>query len=290
MTAEELSETTAQRPLIFEGAFDQNIAAFAEFSDVVELFALTRPEAVRRSHDRFLDAGADVIQTFSWGLGSMLEDSEDREQMIFEAAKRAAEIAREATQTRRGWVAGIVHPGGTTQFGQQAAGQLQSNAQRITAGLVAGGADFLVAALAECTADMRSLMAGIGRANRTGLPVLATYDWNPYGLLSGEDLDAVMTVAEELGAFSTGVYVTTHLDCVPDAPFSSRTRPTHVLADAGYATTVDDRVIGSLAPAEYGPAVAAQARRLRLRFVGGGWAVTPEHIRSLRAEISPTTG
>ncbi len=50
-----------------------------------------RPELVRRSHDAFLSAGADVLQTFSWGLYWGLETKADRESIMVNAARRAAE-------------------------------------------------------------------------------------------------------------------------------------------------------------------------------------------------------
>ena len=57
-----------------------------------------------------------------------------------------------------------------------------------------------------------------------------------------------------------------------------------------YSTGVCDEenrcTVGSLTPVEYGEAVAAQALRLGLRYVGGGWAVTPEHIRALRLRLT----
>ncbi len=160
---------------------------------------------MRRSHDAFLSAGADLLQTFSWGLYWGLETKADRQSIMVNAARRAAE----AVAATMNW---------------------QARRVLIAVALIEGGVDLLVAALAAGMDDMCALLAGIAAANSTALPVLAAYEYGVLGLMSGEDLGNALKSGREIGSYSTGV-------CDEE----------------------NGCMVGSLTPAEYGEAVAAQA-------------------------------
>ena len=282
MTDSELRRVIESRPLVFEGAFDPNLPYFREFPGDWEPYALTRPELVRKTHEDFLAAGCDVLQTFTWGLHSGLEAESNRDGIVAEAARRAAEIAVEAVRGaadrdgRRRWVAGVVNPGPTTVFHPEVSlEELGDAASLIASSLVAGGVDLLIIALAQSIADARAMLEGAAKAV-SNQPILLAYELGPTGLLSGENIETALAAAADAGAFSAGIYLTTDLTHTPEGPLlaASRRAPIYVLADAG-----------SVGPTDYGRAVAAQARRLGLKFVGGGWAIAPAHIRALRAEV-----
>jgi 5-methyltetrahydrofolate--homocysteine methyltransferase len=286
---EALLEALKKRPLVFDGAYDPNLAQFFSigrnpaFSD---LPSLSCPDLVKQMHRDYAEAGADVLQTFSWGCHPSAS----------KAARRSAELAREVADTysikgQKRWVAGIVPPGVNPLFiGKTTVEEVQSAAYGISKALIEGGVDLLVIALQNSLADAKAALAGVQKACAEAdakLPVLLSFDLNPVGLISGENLEQVFSECESMNIFSIGVYLTTHLEKLPEAPFHSNIRKgkVHVFSDAGYTEMKNGIVTHSLAPEAYGKAVADQAKRLGLSFVGGGWGVSTEHIHWLRLEL-----
>jgi 5-methyltetrahydrofolate--homocysteine methyltransferase len=305
---EELTETIKVKPLIFEGAYDPNLAQFQDFAIATQseatadlLVALSHPELIRRMHQDYVAAGCDVLQTFTWGVHRTCFDCYyppvDDDQ-IRQAAKRAAEIACEVAKTalprkERRWVTGIV-PAGVSPIAlqQTTLAAAQSAAQLVAEGLIAGGAEMLVLALQPSIVEAKAALHGVLQACETMKskpPLFVSFDLGPAGnLMFGDDLGEALTVCESTGVFSAGVYLTTHPERLPEAHFKSNVRraPAHVFADAGYYTAgVDGKARCSLEPKEYGQIVAGQARRLDLAFIGGGWGLSPTHIHELRLAI-----
>ncbi len=189
---------------------------------------------MRRSHDAFLSAGADLLQTFSWGLYWGLETKADRQSIMVNAARRAAE----AVAATMNW---------------------QARRVLIAVALIEGGVDLLVAALAAGMDDMCALLAGIAAANSTALPVLAAYEYEVLGLMSGEDLGNALKSGREIR-------------CIVHRGLRRR-----------------ERVYGRIAHASE---VWRSRRRagtgLGLRYVGGGWArKTSAHSTSTSPSFHP---
>jgi 5-methyltetrahydrofolate--homocysteine methyltransferase len=291
-----------KRPLVFDGAYDHNLAQFfpivrnPAFRD---LPSLSCPVLVKQMHHDYAQAGAEVLQTFSWGCHPDTYDGLMDVQRLLKAARQAAEIAKEVAATysangHRRWVAGIIPAGVRLLFlGQTTGEEVQAAAFNISKALIEGGADMLVIALQNSLLDAKAAYAGVERARvetKTKLPVLLAFDLNPGGLISGENLERVFADCKSMDLFSLGVYLTTHLEKLPEPVFQStrRGQRTHVFSDAGYTDMKEGIVTHSLDAKAYGRAVAEQAKRLGLSFVGGGWGVSPSHIGELRRALEDT--
>ena len=91
--------------LVLDGATgtalqDENLSAAdfggEAFEGCNENLVLTRPDVVRRVHDRYLEAGADIVETNTFGGTPMVLAEYDLGEKAYEINKRACEIAREA--------------------------------------------------------------------------------------------------------------------------------------------------------------------------------------------------
>ena len=133
---ERLRRALAQRILIVDGAMGTSIQALdlgaddfggEEYDGCNERLNLTRPDAIEGIHRGFLEAGADVIETNSFGAMPMVLADYDLVAEAEQIGRAAAEIARRAaddfaTDEKPRWVAGSVGPttkslsvtGGTT--------------------------------------------------------------------------------------------------------------------------------------------------------------------------------
>jgi 5-methyltetrahydrofolate--homocysteine methyltransferase len=294
-----LLKALKKRPLVFDGAYDHNLVQFFSIANnpaFRDLPSLSCPDLVKKMHRDYAEAGADVLQTFSWGCHPSAYENDINTDTLMKAAQRSVELAREVADTysaqgQRRWVAGIVPSGANLLFlGKTTVEEVQSIAFSISRALIEGGADILVLALQNSLSDAKVALAGVQKAcaeANSKLPIFLSFDLNPGGLLSGEDLEHVFSECESMMIFSIGVYLTTHLEKLPEASFHSniREKKKHVFSDAGYTEMRNGIVTHSLDPEAYSEAAADQAKRIGLSFVGGGWGLTPEHIRWLRLEL-----
>ncbi|MGH9719100.1 MAG: homocysteine S-methyltransferase family protein [Bryobacteraceae bacterium] len=304
----ELTRAIEVKPLVFEGAYDPNLAQFQDLVVATQSnpasdlqLSLSHPELIRRMHQDYVAAGCDVLQTFSWGLHPTFFDPPVGDDKIAQAARRDAEIAGEVAGTnpptgRRRWVAGIVPAGVPLSLKKTTVEAAQSAARLVAGALISGGADLLVLALQTSIVDAMAALDGVVQAcehMNAKPPILVSFEIGPVGhagpagLIFGGDLAQALATCESAGAFSVGVYLTTHPARLPEALFGSKVRRTHahVFADAGYTEIVDGELQCSLGPKEYSRIVAEQAKRLSLGFIGGGWGLSPQHIHELRLEV-----
>jgi methionine synthase I (cobalamin-dependent) len=300
-----LTDAIGVKPLVFEGAYDPNLAQFQDLVAAAEkatpsesLVALSHPELVARMHHEYMAAGCDVLQTHTWGLHRSVLDPSVDDDTIKRASRNAAEIASRVAETASGgrpcWVAGIV-PASIWPVYRIGAAMAQSAAGLIAEGLISGGVDCIVLALQSRFADAVAAFDGVTQAcgaAKACVPIFVSFDIGPVGvgpagLASGDDLSHALLTCERNGAFSVGAYLTTHPERLPETLLagSARKKPVHAFADAGYATEVEANIRHSLEPREYGEIVAEQARRLGLAFIGGGWGVSPRHIHELRVAV-----
>ena len=132
-----------------------------------ELLVETKPEVVRKVHEQFLVAGADVIETDSFGGARHTLAEHGLGERCFELNRAAAEIARQAvrgyaTPARPRFVAGSVGPGSKLpSLGHIAFTELVSSFRCQVDGLLAGGVDGLIL---ETNQDLLQLKAALAAA------------------------------------------------------------------------------------------------------------------------------
>jgi 5-methyltetrahydrofolate--homocysteine methyltransferase len=169
--------------LLADGATGTNLFAMGlESGEAPELWNETHPERVRALHEGFVEAGADIILTNSFGgtrYRLKLHNAEDR---VHELNRRAAEIAREvvAGAGRRVIVAGSVGPTGALlePLGELTFGDaVEAFAEQI-AGLKEGGAEV---AWIETMSAPDEIRAAAEAAIRVGLPYTYTGSFDTAG-------------------------------------------------------------------------------------------------------------
>lgn len=183
--------------LLADGATGTNLFAMGlESGEAPELWNETQPEKIEALHQGFVDAGADIILTNSFG-GTRhrlkLHHAQDR---VFELNRRAAEIAREVASRagRRVIVAGSVGP--TGELLQPLGAMTYDEAVEAFAeqmeGLKAGGAEVAWIETMSATDEIR---AAAEAAIRVGLPYTFTGSFDTAGRtmmgLAPKDIHAV---------------------------------------------------------------------------------------------------
>ena len=210
---ERIRRALAQRILIVDGAMGTSIQALdlgaddfggEEYDGCNERLNLTRPDAIEGIHRGFLEAGADVIETNSFGAMPVVLAEYDLVAEAEQIGRAAAEIAQRAaddfaTEERPRWVAGSMGPttkslsvtGGTTWD------ELVDSYRTLAAALAEGGADFLLVETSQDPLNVKAALEGIDQAREaTGvdLPVAIQATIETMGtILGGQDMEAFYT-------------------------------------------------------------------------------------------------
>ncbi|SIT00488.1 methionine synthase [Insolitispirillum peregrinum] len=180
-----------------------------------EILSRTRPDVIRDIHARYYAAGADVVQTNSFGGSPITLAEFDLQDEAFELNKRSVEIAREAAEMfahdgRTRFVLGGIGPGTKLpSLGHIDYDSLEVAYTLQAAGLIAGGCD---AVLIETCQDPLQFKAAINgtkiaraQAGKT-IPIMLQVTVETTGtLLVGTDISAAATVAHALGVDSLGL-------------------------------------------------------------------------------------
>ncbi|MPY98970.1 MAG: methionine synthase [Actinophytocola sp.] len=299
----------ARRVVVTDGAMgtalqarDLTLDDFAGLEGCNEILNVTRPDVVRGIHREYLDAGADALETNTFGanFGNLAEY--DITERIRELAERGAALAREvaddyATRQRPRFVLGSVGPGTKLPtLGHAPFTTLRDAYREQVAGMLDGGID---AVLVETTQDILQTKAAIIGAKRAmaahgaRVPILASITVETTGtMLLGTEVGAALTALEPLGIDVIGLNCATgpaemseHLrQLSQQAPM-----PLSVLPNAGLPELGPDGAVYPLAPEEFAAALAGFVREFGVTLVGGCCGTTPEHIRQLVDAVTDVT-
>ena len=174
MTNEEIKKLFAERIPVFDGAMGTYLPGFGltekDFSGhdgLNEMLTLSRPDVVSKVHEDYLAAGADFIETNTFGANAAVLAEYGLQGRVREFNIAAAKLARAAADKfsdgRRRYVAGSVGPTNKALFvtGGLSFDDLRNIYFEQFAGLIDGGADLL---LLETAHDVLNLKAGLAAA------------------------------------------------------------------------------------------------------------------------------
>ena len=300
-----LEEVLRERVLLLDGAMGTQIQAralsledFDGKENCSEVLNLTRPDVVRDIHLAYLEAGADALETNSFG-GSPLTLAEfGLGEEAFQINRLAARHAREAVELlgrdgRARFVFGAMGPGTKLpSLGQVGYRDLEA-AYRVQAlGLIAGGVDALLVETCQDPLQIKAAVNGARLALREAgvrLPLFVQVTVETTGtLLVGTDIQAALVIVEALGVDGMGLNCATgpremaeHLRTLARG-FAGWLS---VLPNAGLPELREGRTVYPLAPEELSAWLRRFVAEDGVNIVGGCCGTTPAHIRALDAML-----
>lgn len=250
--------------------------------------SLTQPDLVRQIHEGYVAAGADILETNTFGANPVKLSSFGLEAQTEALNAAAAGLARRAAGARVS-VVGALGPLGIRiePFGPTARNEAEALFGRQVDGLLAGDVDGF---LLETFADVEELAAALRAVRaRCDLPVIAQMTVGETGVTAyGTDIETVARRLTDLGADVVGlncaVGPAAMLDAIERMAAVTAT-PLSAQPNAGVPREVGDRKI-YLASPEYMARYARRFIEAGARFVGGCCGTTPEHIRRIRDHVA----
>ena len=257
-----------------------------------ENLVLTRPDVVLDIHREYFEAGADIVETNTFGGMSVVLAEYDLEDKVREINVAAAQLARQAaeqcsTPARPRFVAGSMGPttkaitvtGGITfdeliqTFGEQAEA------------LAEGGCDILLLETCQDTRNVKAALIGIQQAfDKLGyrLPIMVSGTIEPMGtMLAGQAADALVASLGHVDLLSIG------LNCATGPEFmTDHIRTIHNMAQTRVscypnAGLPDEEGEYLETPTSLASSLERFVKNGWLNVIGGCCGTTPEHIRAI---------
>ncbi|MEB3197655.1 MAG: methionine synthase [Candidatus Sericytochromatia bacterium] len=297
--------------VVYDGAMGTQLQArhltiedFGGKEGANDYLVLTRPDVVRDIHAAYFAAGADVVETNTFGGNRLKLDEYGLGHLTHELNRRAAELAREAaapyaTTERPRFVAGSIGPTGMLPSSDDPSlskitfEELAELFQEQAIALVEGGCDVLLVETSQDILEVKAAVTGINRAfaqlgRRVALQVQVTLDTSGRMLL-GTDILAALTTLQALPIDILGLNCSTGPEHMRE-PIRLLAQhcalPISVLPNAGLPLNIDGKAVYPAEPLPFAEALAAFVEDFGVAVVGGCCGTTPEHIRVIAERLA----
>ncbi|HZR24708.1 MAG TPA: bifunctional homocysteine S-methyltransferase/methylenetetrahydrofolate reductase [Vicinamibacterales bacterium] len=288
MPLKPFTDAVAERVLVCDGAMGTMLYAKGVFiNKSFDALNLTQPDLVAQVHEEYVRAGADIIETNTFGANRIKLGSFGLAEQLHEINAQGARIARAAANDHA-YVAGSIGPLGIRiePWGKTGVDEAREYFREQAQGLLDGGVDLFIL---ETFRDLNEINAAIDAIRGiSNLPIVAQMTTEEDGnTLDGTPPEKFAPELEKHGATLIGVNCAVGpapmLDTIERMEAVSKLKLT-AQPNAGKPRDVEGRNIYLCSP-EY---MASYARRFMLhnvRVVGGCCGTTPEHIRQLKNAV-----
>lgn len=248
---------------------------------------VTRPELVRSVHEEYLAAGADLVETNTFGANRVRLLGYGYEDQVEDLNLAGARLAKEATGDRA-FVAGSMGPIGLQGklAGNYTADDLVVIFGQQAGPLIDGGVDLIIIETMPGLSEMKAAIAGIREVD-SEVPIVASMTFTEEGLTtSGETPEEVaLGIVDEVQVVGANCSVGPKpmMDCLTrmggsvDATLAA-------MPNAGLPQSVDGRLIYMASP-EYFGKYAKRFVKAGVRLLGGCCGTTPDHVRCMKSEV-----
>jgi methionine synthase I (cobalamin-dependent)/5,10-methylenetetrahydrofolate reductase len=258
----------------------------------LEELVATHAELVRGAHREYLEAGAELIETLSFGANRHRLAAWGLARRVVHLNRRAAGLARDAREVtgRDALVGGSVGPlGPPARAGRTIPEHIARAAFREQIeGLLEGGVDAIVL---ETFSDLSQLLLALDEARRASdVPVVASMTFGEeLGLADGSSPRAAARALARAGADAVGVNCgagpVACLEALEAMGRAVEGEPARsIMPNAGLSQRLEGRFVYA-ASATYFGTVAPRLVAGGARLVGGCCGTTPEHIAAMRAAL-----
>ena len=303
-------EALEKKILLFDGAMGTEIQKFnpkpEDFPDGKDGFndglVLTRPEWIKKIHTSYLEAGADCIETNSFGSNKLKLDEYGFGNQTVEFNKKIAEIAVEVASKftdKPRYVIGSMGPTGflpssnDPDLGQIQLDKIRQAFELQAEGLILGGVDALLIETSQDILEVKLAIEGCHDAiqkTEKKIPIIANTTLDQYGkMLLGTTIQAAYTTVSDMGIDVFGLNCSTGpIEMTPSIRWlnEQNTHKLLVVPNAGMPENVGGHAEYKMTPDDMAKALKDFISKYgKIRIIGGCCGTNPQHIAALRKVI-----
>src|SRR5437660_3432968 len=301
-----LLEQLQQRPLLCDGAMGTLLYARGiTYEQCFDELNLTQPELIQSIHREYISAGAQIIETNTFGANRVKLDAYQLANRVREINFRAVRLARDAREISGQpiFIAGAVGPSGQPLQApnEQRLSELRDIFREQIEALLEGGADLLILETFSSLAELRQAVLAAQEAG--GVPIVAQMSFYEDGhTLSGQSAARVAAVLNDLGVNVMGANCSVGpaptLDVMQEMIAAIKEQGDAMEAtpalfsaqpNAGLPTRIDNRFFYVATP-DYFADYTLRFAQAGVRLIGGCCGTTPRHIAAMRKALDEQYG
>lgn len=280
-------EALSTGPLVVDGAAGTQLYERGVlYSACFEELCVSKPELVKKMHEDYVRAGAQVLETNTFGANAMRLEKHGMASRVREINLAAVKLAREAS-AGKAFVAGAIGPSGYflgNALPEDLAKVRSALAEQAQA-LVEAGVDVLLIETMRQTNELRIAVESAVAASGGKIPVIASASVDEASRMAdGTTSGEIARLMREWGANVVGVNCCDGPMNVLEAiePMLELGLPVWAVPNAGLPRRVDERLV-YVSTAEYFGVYARRMFKMGVKLVGGCCGTTPEHIKRIAA-------
>lgn len=269
---------------------------FVGLENCSEILCKTRPDFVQQMHRTYLEAGADCVETNTFGANKVVLAEFDLVDQTYELNKLAVELACKVTEEfstaeQPRYVIGSMGPGTKlASLGHVDYDTLEDSYAEQARGLLDGGCDIL---LLETHQDLLTLKAGVNgckiarrETGREDVPIFTQVTIETTGtMLVGSDIGCAITALAALDVDGIGLNCATGpAEMAEHVQYIGENWPgfISIMPNAGLPMLVEGRTEYPLTPDELAEWQERFIEEDGVHLIGGCCGTTPQHIARLR--------
>ena len=279
-----------QAPVLCDGAMGTLLYSKGVFINrCYDELNLSQPDLIRAIHHEYLQAGAEIVETNTFGANAFRLGRHSIADKVAEINRAGACLAREAAKSFDVWVAGSVGPLGTRiePLGKTSFEEARQAFREQIAALAEAGVDLLMLETFGYLEELHQAMLAAKDVG-TKLPLIVQVTIDEDGnCLDGSDPETFVPRLEEWGADVIGCNCSVGPVAMLDAIERVRAATSLPLAaqpNAGIPRSVEGRNIYLCSP-EYMASYARKFVTAGVRIIGGCCGTTPDHIRVMKSAL-----
>src|SRR5277367_4692321 len=279
-----------QAPVLCDGAMGTLLYAKGIFINrSYDELNLSQPDLIRGIHHEYLQAGAEIIETNTFGGNSFRLGRHSLADKVRDINRTGVRLAREAAKSFDVWVAGSVGPLGTRiePLGKTSFQEARDAFREQIEVLAESGVDLLILETFGYLEEIHQALLAAKDVSAS-LPIVAQVTIDEDGnCLDGSDPQTFVAKLEEWGADVIGCNCSVGPVAMLDAMEKVRAATSLPLAaqpNAGIPRSVDGRNIYLCSP-EYMASYARKFVAAGVRIIGGCCGTTPDHIRVMKSAL-----
>ncbi|MCE9653625.1 MAG: homocysteine S-methyltransferase family protein [Nitrosarchaeum sp.] len=298
------------RILLFDGAMGTEIQKYdpkpEDFPNNQDGFndglVITHPEWIKQIHRNYLDAGADCIETNSFGSNKIKLDEYGFGDQTVEFNKKIAQLAVDVCSEysdRPRYVIGSMGPSGylpssnDPDLGQKPLNEIKDAFELQSEGLILGGVDALLIETSQDILEVKLVIEACHDAmKKTGkkIPIIANTTLDQYGkMLLGTNIQAAYTTVSDMGIDVFGLNCSTGpSEMIPSVRWLDEQNEHNILVvpNAGMPENQGGHAIYKMTPEKMGEVLGDFLKQYKkVRIIGGCCGTNPQHIAALRKVI-----